>query len=656
MTNPLFQVVALAIFLLSSSSFPLITRSHPLDPLSQTEINQVHLIVLNSSLGNLPNLTFHIVQLAEPNKSDVIAWLNSHHSSSSRSTTTTPPPRQAKVVVRADRKTRELVVDFATHSIVSNHVYTGHGYPPLSYQELFQASKLPLKDSKFTNSIKSRGLNISEVSCIPMTAGWYGETVTNRILRINCFYRGPSVNVFARPIEGINILVDVDSMIITSYADRFRTPLPKPEGTDFRTQNTTNSIVYNISGPGFEIENGHTVKWSNWEFHLSFDARAGVTISTASVFDMKRKEFRLVMYRGHVSETFVPYMDPSKEWYYRTFMDIGEFGFGRSADSLQQRIDCPENAAYLDGYVAGGDGKAQKMGNVMCVFEKYSGNVGLRHTEINVPGRVIRSGEPEISLVVRMVATVGNYDYILDWEFKESGSIKVGVDLTGIVEVKATEQIYTDGRQENVYGALVTENAVAINHDHYLTYYLDLDVDGKHNSFVKAKLQTAIVPPPSPRRSYWKVVKETAKTEFDARIQLGVEPEELLIVNPNKRTRLGNQVGYRLITGQPVSSLLSDYDYPQIRAGYTKYQVWVTAYNKSERWAGGFYADRSRGEDGLSVWTRKNRGIENRDIVVWYTVGFHHNPCQEDFPIMSTLHDGFELRPANFFESNPVVG
>ena len=50
-----------------------------------------------------------------------------------------------------------------------------------------------------------------------------------------------------------------------------------------------------------------------------------------------------------------------------------------------------------------------------------------------------------------------------------------------------------------------------------------------------------------------------------------------------------------------------------------------------------------------------NRKIENNYIELWHTIGYHHIPWQEDFPVMPMLNLGFELQPINFFESNLVL-
>ncbi|KAL7177970.1 hypothetical protein ACSBR2_031182 [Camellia fascicularis] len=316
------------------------------------------------------------------------------------------------------------------------------------------------------------------------------------------------------------------------------------------------------------------------------------------------------MYKGRLSEVFVPYMDPSKGLYYKTYFDAGEFGFGSSAISLQPHTDCPPNAV--------------KISNVFCVFERYIGDVAWRDTEVSIPNEEramncfsmvhfedddlilqIVEVRPEISLVVRSATVVGNYDYIMDWEFKQSGSIKVGASLSGIIEAKAS--FYTNAQEikEDVYGTLVAENTIATNHDHFLTFHLDLDIDGEESSFVKAKMKTTKTDGSMPRKSYWSVVRETAKTECEARMKLG-EPAGLVITNPNKMTNGGNHVGYRLLPGSPAPPLLLEDDYPQLRATFTRYQVWITPYNRSEEWAEGLYVDHDHGNDNLYEWTNRH--------------------------------------------------
>ncbi|CAI8604701.1 unnamed protein product [Vicia faba] len=573
---------------------------HPLDPLTPSELNLVRTIILKAYQTSTKhiNLTFQYVGLHEPDKPVIHSWL------SSKTKTLPPPPRQAFVIARFQKQSLEITLDFPTRSIISTEIYKGHGYPMLTFDEQAVASQLPFTYEPFKHSLKKRGLNISHVLCSTFTIGWFGEENTKRTLKIKCYYINGSANLYMRPLEGVSAVVDLDEMKIVAYSDKHVIPVPKDEGTEYRVSKMKPPFgpklkgisVIQHDGHGFTIQD-HSVSWANWVFHLGFDIQAG----PKSLFHTK----------------------------------------------TQRRNDA---------YYSGSDGTPVKISNAFCIFEKYAGDIMWRHTEIGIPNEVINEVRSDVSLVVRAVSTVGNYDYVIDWEFKPSGSIKLTVGLTGILEVKAATYTNTDQIKEDIYGTLIADNTIGVYHDHFLTYYLDLDIDGEANSFVKANLETVRVKDQkTPRKSYWTVVKETAKTESDARVNIGLKPSELVVVNPNKKTKLGNTIGYRLVPGSVVHPLMVSDDYPQIRGAFTNYNVWVTPFNKSEKWAGGLYVDHSRGDDTLAVWSLRDREIENKDIVLWYTMGFHHVPSQEDFPVMPTLSGGFELRPTNFFESNPVL-
>uniref|UniRef100_A0AAU0ARA3 Amine oxidase n=1 Tax=Symphytum officinale TaxID=278672 RepID=A0AAU0ARA3_SYMOF len=654
----LFFFFFLNIFLTSSS--------HPFDPLGQPELTQVQTIVtsfISSSSSNSSNqkIHFHYVGLDEPDKPAINSWLSSSTSSSNL------PPRQAFVIIRVGKQTHELKVDLSNNSVVSNKLYNGNGFPTITSEELEIANALPLTYPPFIAAMEKRGLKMEEIVCESCTVGWFGEKETsNRIVKIVCYYMNGTVNIFMRPIEGIIVVVDLDQMKVTGLSDRAIIPVPKAEGTDYRQQNEAEGegrfrssleekVVMQQDEPNFSID-GHTVRWENWEFHLAFDMRAGPIISLASIFDPEKETYRRVLYRGFLSEIFVPYMDLTAEWYFRVFFDAGEYGGGLCTVPLQPLTDCPPDAKFMDGYFPNQDGSPAKTPNVFCVFERDAGDILWRHTETGIPNKLITEVRKEKTLVVRTVLTLSNYDYIVDWEFKKTGVITVTVGATGLLEVRGTEYTHTEQIKEEAYGKLLAENSVGANHDHFLSFYLDLDIDGESNSLVKTKLETKRVDGNwSERKSYWTTVSESAKTESEARLRVGSGETQLVFVNPNKKTKIGNNIGYRLVPGANVGQLLSDDDYPQIRGDFSKYNVWVTPFNKSERWAGGLYVDQSHGEDTLATWTNRDREIENKDIVLWYTLGFHHVPCQEDFPVMSTLNGGFELRPYNFFEQNPVL-
>jgi len=85
----------------------------------------------------------------------------------------------------------------------------------------------------------------------------------------------------------------------------------------------------------------------------------------------------------------VPYQDPSDEFYFKTFFDAGEFGFGLSTVSLIPNRDCPPNAEFIDTYTHSAEGAPIPLKNAVCVFEQYN-NIMWRHTETGIPNEFVR--------------------------------------------------------------------------------------------------------------------------------------------------------------------------------------------------------------------------------------------------------------------------
>jgi primary-amine oxidase len=67
---------------------------------------------------------------------------------------------------------------------------------------------------------------------------------------------------------------------------------------------------------------GSLVTWDIWRFRHRVDKRPGVILSQIQVYDETTLSYRSVLYEAHLSEVFVPYMDPSEAWYVPAFFSF----------------------------------------------------------------------------------------------------------------------------------------------------------------------------------------------------------------------------------------------------------------------------------------------------------------------------------------------
>ncbi len=245
----------------------------------------------------------------------------------------------------------------------------------------------------------------------------------------------------------------------------------------------------------------------------------------------------------------------------------------------------------------------------------------------------------------------------MDWRFDPDGTIEVAVGATGVIETKATAQKSAGSHHTDAEtGQFVAENTIGINHDHYFSYRLDLDVDGVNNSLMLHRMVPKRLENDPMRKSIWVAQPFLAKTEKDAVLDIQLDkPSMWMFMNPAVKSAMNYPVAYEVMAGATAKSLMQPDDPTQKMGAFSEHQFYVTPYRENERFASGTFVTSAPATDGLATWVQANRPIVNTDIVGWYTLGFHHITRAEDWPVMPTMWHSFYIRPFHFFDRNPVL-
>jgi primary-amine oxidase len=569
-------------------------------------------------------------------------------------------PRQAFLVILEPRlnKTYEAIVDTKASKIISwQEVSTGQ--PPLLDEEYEILDQVAKADIRWQEAMKKRGITDFENVIID---GWATGMMSEkeqasgkRLIRGITYYKGKDRNnYYGAPIEGLSVTVDLNNRQVFEVRDTGIVPFSKAnfdydEKTLSPLQKALKPLrIQQPQGTTFQIK-GNEVSWQNWKFRYLMHPREGLVLYLVTYND-KGKD-RMILYRAGLSEMLVPYSDTSREWAVRSAFDVGEYRFGWLSTPLDKGNDVPENTVLLNTLFADDNGEPYIGENIIGIYEKDAG-ILWRHYDFNTE---TFEGRRARQLVVSTVAAIGNYDYGINWIFHEDGTLEQRSDLTGIMLAKATHDVTNAHNHGDQFGTLVAANVEAINHQHFLNFRLDFDVDGVKNSVTEMKVST-LSPEKNPFGNAFTMSERNLQQESEAIRDVNLaESRAWMVMNKNQKNSLGMPTSYML-----MPSTNSIY-YPNFQANsrqrgeFATHHFWATRYKANELYAAGDYPNQGKKGRGLPQYTADNESLDNEDLVVWYTYGVTHIPRPEEWPIMTVHPAGFKIMSWGFFDQNPVL-
>lgn len=625
---------------------PVSTATHPLDPLTTAEIERVvSLLRKERNLGDA--WRFVSITLAEPPRPAMVAYRDGQ-----------PFDRTALALLLETTTSRgyEASVTLGSGRIDRFEPLAAGLHPPIMMDEFVECEAAVKRSPEFRAALAKRGVtDVDLVMVDPWSAGTYGNEPPDdrgkRLSRALCWVRSePHDNGYARPLEGVVVVVDLAKMEVARVEDYGVVPLPPDAANwarDFLPQPRQDLKPLEIQqpeGPSFTVE-GHEVRWQKWRFRIGFTPREGLVLHTISYQDGSRE--RPILHRASVCEMVVPYGDPGEASYRKNAFDIGEYGIGTMANSLRVGCDCLGTIKYFDAHLSDSRGRPVTIKNAICLHEEDAGLL-WKHTDWRTNQSESRRSR---RLVASFIATVGNYEYGFYWNFYQDGTIQCEVKLTGIMNTTALQP-----GEKPRFGNEIAPRVNAPFHQHIFVARLDPRVDGDANSVYEINTVSLPRGPENPHGNAFRAEETLLADEHSARRSVnGRTARFWKIANERQRNHLGTSVGYRLLPGENCPHFVQPDAAVMKRAGFAAHHLWVTPYEPTERFPAGEYPNQHPAGDGLPHWTAANRTIAETSVVVWYVFGHNHVPRPEDWPVMPVSSLGFSLKPDGFFSCNPAM-
>jgi primary-amine oxidase len=328
---------------------------------------------------------------------------------------------------------------------------------------------------------------------------------------------------------------------------------------------------------------------TRWRICWQMQKKHGLVITSAHFRKAPGAPFLRVFWDARVAEIFVPYHDNSDRFY-----DIQ--GFNWPWVTLLA-ADCP---ASLGGTLLGG-GQACKV-----VHDR-----GLAWKD----DQRIRRGQ---ELVLWGAIDAANYNYLVEWTFRDDGVVMGRVAATGLNYPPHPR----------------------VNHTHDPIWRLDIDLDGFQGDSVYLGNHTEGIPSPLHATDSATLVSSEMGLEWDARAYTALHIHDATLKNDQ-----GHSSAYHLM---PLR-----WGTPRHEEPFTWKDLWVTRYDPSQVYGG-----------GLPGYVIPPQPVADADVVLWYTGSVHHLVRDEDGVVVEghwqgeahAMWTGFMLKPHDLFDGTPLCG